>query len=279
MNAPDQLDTPAAHAAGHSVPAPPRRRGGAAWLLAFTALVVASFASLDLHFSGLFAPGAAATMAEFIAGFAPPQSDAAFLARLAKATVDTFAMSALGTVLAAIVGLALALPASAQGAGWPRLLRGVARGVLNALRAVPELVWAALLLISTGLGPFAGTLALALHTTGVLGRLLAESIENTAPEPAFALSLRGTGRLQVFCFATLPQITPQLLSYALYRWEINIRAAAVLGVVGAGGLGQMLVFHLSLFQLHASASVLLAMGALVLAVDASSAWARARLMR
>ena len=131
MNAPDQLDTPAAHAAGHSVPAPPRRRGGAAWLLAFTAWVVASFASLDLHFSGLFAPGAAATMAEFIAGFAPPQSDAAFLARLAKATVETFAMSALGTVLAAIVGLALALPASAQGAGWPRLLRGVARGVLH----------------------------------------------------------------------------------------------------------------------------------------------------
>ena len=107
--------------------------------------------------------------------------------------------------------------------------------LLNALRGIPKLVWAALLLIAAGLGPLAGTLSLGLHTAGVLGRL----------------------------YATLPQIIPQLLSYTLYRWENNIRAAAVLGVVGGGGLGQMLAFHMGLLQMSKTSTVLLAMLALV----------------
>ena len=186
----------------------------------------------------------------------------------------TLAMSLLGTWLAALGGLLLALPASArrhEGAGSAlatTALRGATRGALNGLRSVPELVWAALLVIAAGLGPFAGTLALALHTTGVLGRLFAENLENAAPEPAFALRVRGVGALRVFLFATLPQIWPQVIAYTLYRWENNIRAAAVLGVVGAGGLGQMLYYHLSLFQMHESCTVLGAMMALVALVDA-----------
>ena len=122
--------------------------------------------------------------------------------------------------------------------------RGPTRLLLNALRAVPELVWAALLLISAGLGPFAGTLALALHTTGVLGRLFAEAMENAPQGPAAALRSQGVGAVRVLLYATLPQVLPQLISYALYRWENNIRAAAILGVVGAGGLGQLLSFHM-----------------------------------
>ena len=135
---------------------------------------------------------------------------------------------------------------------------------------MPELVWAALLLIAVGLGPFAGTLALGVHTAGVLGRLFAESLENTAPEPAQALRLRGVGGMRVFLYATLPQVLPQLTSYTLYRWENNIRAATVLGVVGAGGLGQMLAFHMGLFQMGETSTVLLAMLALVALVDGAS---------
>ena len=142
--------------------------------------------------------------------------------------------------------------------------------MLNALRSIPELVWATLLLIAAGLGPFAGTLALALHTSGVLGRLFAEAIENAPPGPGFALRVRGVASGRVFLYATLPQVLPQLLSYTLYRWENNIRAAAVLGVVGAGGLGQMLAFHMGLFQMGETSSVLVAMLALVALVDALS---------
>ncbi|MBP8272706.1 MAG: ABC transporter permease subunit, partial [Sphaerotilus sp.] len=162
----------------------------------------------------------------------------------------------------------LAIPASRPGGAW------LARLLLNALRSVPELVWAALLLVSAGLGPLPGTLALALHTTGVLGRLLAEALENVPPEPAVVLRSRGAGVVQVFLFATLPQVSAQWLAYSLYRWENNIRAAAVLGVVGAGGLGQMLSYHLSLFQMREACTVLLAMIGLVALVDAGSAWVR-----
>jgi phosphonate transport system permease protein len=139
--------------------------------------------------------------------------------------------------------------------------------ILNVLRSIPELVWAALLLISAGLGPLAGTLALALHTTGVLGRLFAEAIENAPPGPGSALRTQGVPEGRVFLYASLPQILPQILSYTLYRWENNIRAAAVLGVVGGGGLGQMLAFHMGLFQMRETSSVLIAMLMLVAMVD------------
>jgi phosphonate transport system permease protein len=142
--------------------------------------------------------------------------------------------------------------------------------VLNALRAIPELVWAALLLISAGLGPFAGTLALALHTTGVLGRLFAEALENAPCGPGDALRVQGVPNGRVFWYATLPQVLPQLMSYTLYRWENNIRAATVLGVVGAGGLGQLLAFHMGLFHMGKTATLIIAMLLMVAVVDATS---------
>ena len=126
------------------------------------------------------------------------------------------------------------------------------------------------MVIAAGLGPFAGTLALALHTTGVLGRLYAESLENVPPLPERALRDAGSGRLAAFAYATLPLVTAQGVAYALYRLEMNIRMAAVLGFVGAGGLGQMLYFHLSLFQEAQAATVIGAMFVLVFVVDGAS---------
>ncbi|MEY2728985.1 MAG: phosphonate transporter, permease protein PhnE, partial [Pseudomonadota bacterium] len=149
-------------------------------------------------------------------------------------------------------------------------LRALTRWLLNALRSIPELVWASLLLISAGLGPFAGTLALAFPPAGVLGRLFAEAIENAPPGPGEALRRLGVGRLAVVAYATLPQVLPQLMSYTLYRWENNIRAAAVLGVVGAGGLGQLLAFHMGLFQMGKTATILGAMLLMVAVVDGLS---------
>src|SRR5690606_3415 len=119
----------------------------------------------------------------------------------------------------------------------------------------------------------------ALHTAGVLGRLFAEALENTSPEPAEAIRLQGGGQVAAFVYGTLPNLWPQLLAYSLYRWENNIRMASVLGFVGAGGLGQMLYVSLSLFQEAQAASVILAMLALVFAVDALSSWSRQRWVR
>ncbi|MDO4231991.1 MAG: phosphate/phosphonate ABC transporter permease [Lautropia sp.] len=294
-------------------PRPPVRLS--MWLLALAtlALIVASFRSLDLQWAELLTPAALDTMIEFIGSFFPPAHDGAFLTKTLRAALETLAMSLLGTLLALVFGLLLALPASlhthqaaapfapaqssaentlppscsgsahlqphpagrnsATGIGTP-VIHGTARLLLNVLRAVPELVWAVLLLVSAGLGPMAGTLALALHTTGVLGRLFAESIENAPPEPADALRQRGIGPARTLLWATLPQIAPQLLSYTLYRWENNIRAATILGVVGAGGLGQMLSFHLGLFHMPETSTVLIAMILLVSLVDALSFAAR-----
>jgi phosphonate transport system permease protein len=247
----------------------------ACWFVAAAlALVVASFWSLDLQWGKFLSAGALDRMGRFAAELLSPNLDAAFLRKLLPATLETFAMSVVGTLLAAVFGLLLALPASRLHADDRALWRAPARLLLNVLRSIPELMWAALLLIAAGLGPFAGTLALALHTTGVLGRLFAEAIENAPAGPGFALRVRGVPEGRVLLYATLPQVLPQLLSYALYRWENNIRAAAILGVVGAGGLGQMLAYHLGLFQMAETGSVLASMIALVALVDIASYVAR-----
>jgi phosphonate transport system permease protein len=242
-------------------------------------LVVASFWSLDLQWAQFFSTDAARSMARFVGEFFPPDVQPAFLRQVLVATWETLAMSALGTALAAVIGLLLALPASrwhTSDAAWART---PVRLLLNALRSVPELVWASLLLIAAGLGPFAGTLALAAHTSGVLGRLFAEAIENAPTGPGAALRAQGVRDCPVFLYATLPQVLPQLMSYTLYRWENNIRAAAVLGVVGAGGLGQVLAFHMGLFHMNKTATVLIAMLTLVGLVDALSYGWRRLLMR
>ncbi len=252
----------------------------ACWLnLGLLVLVGASFVSLDLQWGKFLSTDALSAMSRFVKELLQPQTDAAFLRKVFWATLETLAMSALGTALAAIAGLALALPAAKTHAADPARWRGLTRLLLNALRSIPELVWAALLLISAGLGPLAGTLALALHTTGVLGRLFAETFENQLQGPAQSLRVRGVRESLVFCYADLPTALPQLVSYTLYRWENNIRAAAVLGVVGAGGLGQMLAFHMGLFQMMETSTVLIAMMVLVALVDGLSYLTRLALQR
>ena len=255
-------------------------RCAACWfMLALAALTVASFWTLDLQWAKFLSADAARRMGRFLGELLSPAANPAFLWKLTVASVETIAMSALGTLLAAIAGLALALPASRTHAADPARWRIPTRLILNGLRSIPELVWAALLIIAAGLGPFAGTLALALHTTGVLGRLFAEAIENAPPGPAFALRVQGVPAGRVFLYSTLVQILPQLLSYTLYRWENNIRAAAVLGVVGGGGLGQMLAFHMGLFHMNETSAVLIAMMLLVALVDFVSYLSRRLLQR
>jgi len=250
------------------MPSPPRRDWTIiALCLLLAAMVVASFCSLPLKFREFFTLDAISSTSELLSGFAPPDLSPAFLQKTLWATVETLAMSALGTLLAAIGGLALALPAAGR---FGRAARAPVRGLLNVLRSIPELVWASILLIAAGLGPFGGTLALGAHTAGVLGRLFGDALENTPPLPEQTLRTNGASAMAAFFYSTLPQALPQMMSYTLYRWENNIRAATILGVVGAGGLGQMLKYHLSLFQMQQAATVIIAMLLLVAVVDGVS---------
>jgi phosphonate transport system permease protein len=200
------------------------------------AAVVASFAYLAIDFSALFARQALASMGRFVAEFFPPDTSADFLRKTAWGALQTLAVSALGTLLAMGLGALFALPASGR---FGRTAQHAMRFLLNLLRSVPELVWAALMVLAVGLGPFAGVLALALHTTGVLGRLFGETLENVPKDAERALREAGSGALAAFAYGSLPLVWRQWLAYSLYRWEMNIRMAAVLGFVGAGGLGQM----------------------------------------
>jgi len=237
-------------------------------VLAASALAAAaSFAYLGADFGALFGIDSLRQMGQFARGFFPPDTTPELLRQTAGGASETLAISALGTLVAALAGTLLALPAAGR---WGRFLRVPARLLLNLLRSIPELVWASFMVLAAGLGPFAGCLALAVHTSGVLGRLFAETLENAPPEPARALRDAGGGATLAFFYGTLPVVLPQFASYALYRWEYNIRMAAGMGFVGAGGLGQLLYVALSVFKTHEAATLLLAMIAIVVAVDALS---------
>ena len=233
-------------------------------LLAVAAGVVASWRLLDMDLGALFTADAVSSMGDFVSGFFPPDTSRAWLWQVLVGIWETLAISVVGTLLAAVAGLLLALPKFR--APWNVLL--------NVLRSVPELVWATITALAVGLGPFAGALALALHTAGVLGRLYAEALENAPSQPAEALRRTGSSRAMAFLYGTLPGAAPQLVAYTLYRWEMNIRMAAILGFVGAGGLGQLLYFKLSLFHYAEASTVIIAMLALSIAVDQASAWLR-----
>jgi len=232
-----------------------------------------SFAYLGLEVGQLFSAEAGRQMWKYLISFFPPDLTTDYLVRIWHGTLETIAISAIGTLLAAILGLLLAIPAAGR---LGLAFRVIARLVLNFLRSIPELVWAALMVFAAGLGPLAGTLALMWHTTGVIGRLFAETLENAPPEPAQGLVLSGARPVMAFLYGTMPEVVAQFVAYVLYRWEINIRMAAILGVVGAGGLGQMLYMSLSLFQQPQAMTVIIAMLSLVIIVDAASAWLRQR---
>ncbi|RXZ45360.1 PhnE/PtxC family ABC transporter permease [Crenobacter cavernae] len=212
----------------------------------------------------------------FAAEFFPPDFGMSTLAELTRGTLETLAISLLGSALAFAGGALLAVPAAGR-FGAPA--KSAARFLLNLLRGVPDLMWAALAVLAVGLGPAAGVLALALHTSGVLGRLFAETLENAPRAPETALIALGAGRIAAFAYGLLPQVLAQWVAYTLYRWENNIRIAAVLGIVGAGGLGQQLYLALALFQQQSAASVIAAMLLLSWGVESISRAVRRRLER
>jgi phosphonate transport system permease protein len=157
------------------------------------------------------------------------------------------------------------------------VLRGAAKAVLNLLRSISELIWAIFFVAAVGLGPFPGALALGVNFGGILGRLYAEALENIDPGPVEALRATGASRLQVIAYAMLPQALPQFVTYNLYWFEVGVRSATVLGMVGAGGIGFELVTTIRLFEWRETGVVLLLILAMVTVIDLASTRIRARI--
>jgi len=161
--------------------------------------------------------------------------------------LETLSMALLGTFLGAAMSFVLGILA-ADNTAPSRVVREAIRILLAAERAVPTLVIILLLVVITGLGPFSGMLALAIGSVGMLGKLFAEAIENVDPKPLEALESAGATRMQIIRYSILPQVVPSFIANVLYRFDINLRAALFLGVVGGGGVGFELHLAMSLFR-------------------------------
>jgi phosphonate transport system permease protein len=194
---------------------------------------------------------------QFLASFLPPAHNTEFLAMVAREAWRTVAIATAGLTLAFIVAVPLTLACtrvlsvsalSGRMARGPALLRQVVRLLLIVLRSVPELVWALVFVRVVGLGPTAGVLAIALTYGGMLGKVYAEILESGEPHATHTLLRNGSSRLQAFFYGLLPQNAAELTSYTVYRWECAIRSSAVLGFVGAGGLGQQLDNSMKMFN-------------------------------
>jgi phosphonate transport system permease protein len=190
---------------------------------------------------------------------------------------QTVAMATVGTSL----GIAIAAPLcllAARNVTPERAIYHPARWLLDLLRGVDSFVFALLFVVAVGLGPFAGVLGIGLHSAGSTAKLWSEAIETIEPGPLEAVAMTGAGRLKIVFHALLPDVLPALLSTSLYIWEFNIRTSTVLGLVGAGGIGQDLKNAVDLLDFASLATILLIIVAMVTAIDQLSAWLRRRLI-
>ena len=279
------------------LPLPPRSGVRPATLLVpagILALILWSWHGTRFDLVGLLSADGRAQMLTYVQRLFPPDLSPDLLRKVAYWSLETFAISFMGTLLSVAVALALVFFASrnlvftgvlfeVDEAGRPtRVARiglyVVTRALLNLLRTVPHIVWALIFVFAVGLGPFPGVLALGLHTGGVLGKLFAEVVEDIETQPLEALQAAGASRLQIFFYGVLPRVLPQFLAYSLYRWEVNIREAIILGYVGAGGLGQQIQIAISLFLENKLLTLILAIYLMVTMVDYSSAYLRRRLL-
>ncbi len=230
-------------------------------------------------------------IAKFVAGMFPPDLSPEFLRFLVVPFFETIQISVMGTVLAVAIGFPLGLLGTASlafagilnemeltGSPVHRCSRVfpyvLARGILSVFRCIPEFVWAFMFVRAVGLGPFPGVLAIGISYGGMLGKVYSEILENLAVQPSEALQATGASRGKVLLFGMLPQAMPQLVSYTLYRWECAVRASAILGFIGAGGLGQQIELSMRMFNFHEVVTLVLILFLLVAVVDFLSAKAR-----
>jgi phosphonate transport system permease protein len=257
-------------------PVPPS--GRLKWILSavFVAIVAWATISVDVEPARLLElPGSLGTI--FYRMFLQTGPDWSTLGSAFGAMMESVQIAWLGTIIGAILSVPLAfLGAKNVTSG---LVSNVTRQVLNAIRAVPEILVAVVVFIPmVGLGPYAGTLAIGVHSVGTLGKLSAEAIEGIEPGPVEAARATGGSALQVQRWGVLPQVLPEIVAFWLYRFEINIRASAILGAVGAGGIGEFLVQALNFRRYDRAGMAIIVVIVITILIDLASGWVRRRII-
>ena len=242
------------------------------WLLVAIAVLIYAGQKSELSFVEL-AEGSG-NMAEYISRYFPPDfTDWRFYL---SDILETIGMGVWGTLMAAIIAVPLAIMAAENVA--PVWLVFIIRRFMDAMRAINEVVFALIFVVAVGLGPFAGVLALFVHTAGTLGKLFSEAIEAIDPGPVEGIRATGASKLQEIIFGVIPQVIPLWTSFTLYRFEANVRSASVLGIVGAGGIGVSLYQSFRAFKYGKVSAILIILIVAVALIDTVSAKIRQRLV-
>lgn len=280
MNTADLITSPArasealdARAARHPAPAAGKR----SWLsllgwIALLAVLGGTWHSADMRPLDLLSDSG--NMGQFARDFFPP--DFTEWRSYLHEMVVTLSVAVWGTALSLVCAVPCGLMSAHNMA--PMWIVQPMRRVMDACRAINEMVFAMLFIVAVGLGPFAGVLALWVHTTGVLAKLFAEAVEAIDPRPAEGVRATGATSLDEIIYGVLPQVLPLWISYALYRFESNVRSAMVVGMVGAGGIGVVLYEAIRSFNYAQTAAVMLIVIVIVSMIDLVSAWVRERVI-
>jgi phosphonate transport system permease protein len=209
-------------------------------------------------------------MAQYASGFFPPnfREWKIYLQEM----LVTLEVAVWGTALAVVCAIPFGLLCSSNVAPW--WIYQPVRRIMDAARAINEMVFAMLFVVAVGLGPFAGVLALWVHTTGILAKLFSEAVEAIDPQPVEGIRATGAHALEEVAYGVLPQVMPLWISYSLYRFESNVRSASVVGMVGAGGIGAILWDIIRGFAYAETCAVMIIIIASVSLIDLVSAQIR-----
>jgi phosphonate transport system permease protein len=253
------------------------------WSIAIIVLLVPALVATEFKPWILLEPDNLKVSSRFLADFFPPETKSDFLLLVTKEAWRTIAIATAGTFLALLLAIPMTLIStrvlsisslSGRMHLLPFAIRQVVRWLLIIIRSVPELIWALVFVRVVGLGPAAGVLAIGLTYGGMLGKVYTEILESGEQHVASNLMRNGSSRLQAFFYGVLPQNLTELTSYTVYRWECAIRVSAVLGFIGAGGLGQQLDNSMRMFNGGEVATILIVFMLLVGLADLLSAWLR-----
>ncbi|MBM7837419.1 phosphonate transport system permease protein [Alkalihalobacillus xiaoxiensis] len=246
-------------------------------VLALISLYVWGFAGIN--FSGI-SPNAGTVTSAILNGFINPEWDYIYRPGqedLIQNLLETFAIALVGITLSIILSFPIAFWA-ARNLSVKRIISGSGKSFLSFFRTFPDIVMALIFIAIVGPSPYAGMLALGVSAMGMLGKLYAEEIEAIDPGPSEALVAAGANKLQVLLFAVVPQVLPGFISATLYRFEINLRSAATLGIVGAGGIGAPLIFAINGRSWDRVAIILIGLVVFVLVIDLISSALRKKVI-